>query len=203
MQKGKVPPYIVFGDSIIIDDKGIEKYKEGEIARNKCRISNDLFETFMREGCICGLSSVVVRKDAFTDNIRFDKYKVAEEFDVWLKISYMHATEFSYVKDIVYKYRIHDKSATLLNYENMFTEALELYTGWLGKIEKVELRNKCLRRISDIKSKYAHWLLKTGRKAEAFNNIKDSLAADRCNIAIWISYIKFHIKYLYKIKRDN
>ncbi|MFZ2656388.1 MAG: hypothetical protein WAX69_15765, partial [Victivallales bacterium] len=117
------------------------------------------------------------------------------EFDVWLKIAYIHPTEFVYIPDIVYKYRWHDRSATFSFYENMFTESLELYSKWNARLESNELKRNCNKMISETNSKYAHWLLKVGRKKEASRRIIKSLVCAKLNLFRWVSFIKFIIKY--------
>ena len=199
--KAQTKPYMVFGDSIVIDDKGVEKYRLSENKRNRWKVGSNLFESLIKEGCVCGLSSVMARRDVFSDDIRFEKYKVAEEFDVWLKIAYMHPTEFAYVPIVVFKYRWHNRSATFSFYENMFTEPIELYGKWLGILENDELKKSCFKWISDTNSKYAHWLLSVGREKEASTRIIESLISDKFKFSKWVSFIKFWIKYFVRIRQ--
>lgn len=177
IRKSKYPPALVFGDYQLIDQSGTA----GKILRvnDGIILSDNFFETTLNaRRNIVGLSSVMLEKKLWDIGIaRFDScYRMAEEYDVWLKAS-MANPHYAYVPSVLYYYRIHGENTSLKMAELLYLEPIIILQNLLPKANK----------------KY-HKLLKLNIKQFYINFAKCCYAKNRSNpLKVVIESFKYNI----------
>lgn len=182
-------PSLVFSNSQIIDNDG----NKGQIKRvsdYRVRLRNNFFETILRakKNIIC-LSGVLMQKSLWDDGIaRFDSsYKMAEEYDVWLKASYQNSA-YAYIPEVLVYYRIHGENFTLKEPELMYLEPIDILDKWYSKTD--HHYHKLIREnIASFYLSLSHLRLRSGTSS-AFNSTLESARLNFMNIQLWWLLIK-------------
>jgi len=129
---------MVYSDNYVIDSNGNLKKKSLLPYRTfRGCVFNELFHRNF-----IALLTVVIRKEVLNKVGMFNpKYKIAEEYDLFLRIAEHYLIDF--VEQPLAKYRVHDESVSK-NIELSVDEDLQIMGYWLNKKPKLkrELRGK-------------------------------------------------------------
>lgn len=134
---------LVYTDSYVIDERGdVQKDTliKSIISKNILRIKVFRGNIFNELFCIdfIPLLAAMVRKEVFDKVGMFDtKYKISEDYDLFLKIAEIYPIDF--VEQPLAKYRVHSGGGSK-NIEIRVAEDLQIMEYWLGR--KPELRRE-------------------------------------------------------------
>lgn len=121
---------LVSSQAEVIDDSGkIVRYWDINLS------SEQIFYEISFYNCICG-SSVMYRKDIVLDIGGYnEKYKLAQDFDLWQRLS--RKTRFYTIKENLIRYRITKDGITLKNKNKQNATALEIAKDNFGITENI------------------------------------------------------------------
>jgi glycosyltransferase involved in cell wall biosynthesis len=133
---------LVYSDSYIIDEKGELKgtFIHSIMSKNIIRCEKFRGNIFNELFCVdfIPLLTVVVRKEVLKRVGNFDpKYKISEDYDLFLKIAQIYPVDF--IDQPLAKYRMHSGGASK-NLETRIKEDLQIMEYWLNK--KPELKKE-------------------------------------------------------------
>jgi len=133
--------------------------------------------------------SAMIKRNVFDTVGPFPDYRTAEEFALFLKISYRYPVD--YVDAALYKYRLHPENLTQTgDRERFHRELIEIREYWINQIASGNRR--LIRKLTDLTSSayggYGTWLLEQGRKEEA-----------RQNFSCSIKLCPFQLRYVYYV----
>jgi len=134
---------LVYSDSYMIDESGnlkkdtfINSIMSKNILQSKVFRGNIFNELFCVD--FIPLLTTIVRKDVFDKVGMFNpKYKISEDYDLFLKIARIYPADF--IKQPLAKYRIHSGGASK-NLETRIKEDFQIMEYWL--IKKPELKKE-------------------------------------------------------------
>ena len=131
---------LVYSDSYFIDSVGNTKktaFETKKYARGR------VFNELLCEYNFIPLLTVIVRKEVFDEVGLFNpEYKMAEEYDLFLRIADLHPID--YVELPLTKYRVHDDNFSY-NLDVGIKEVFEIMNEWLHK--NPEIKKECGHRI--------------------------------------------------------
>jgi glycosyltransferase involved in cell wall biosynthesis len=171
-------PYIVFSDHQNIDSQGNVMSKGAEIASKKLNLKGNLFQAILTYGNFIGLSSVMINRKIYEAGTLFNDYKIAEEYEVWLKIALKYPADFIYVPEILYSYRIHDNCVSVKNQELAFNEQIIILKELYDDSNSPSDRALCKTAIAEAMVHYSFWLAKKFKLYAALTKLYDSLLMD-------------------------
>lgn len=133
--------------------------------------------------------SAVIKRNAFDAVGPFPDFRTAEEFALFLKITYRYPVD--YVDEPLYKYRLHPESLTQTGTrERYHQELIEIRKYWMDQMTSGNRR--LTRQLKNLASSayggYGTWLLEQGRKEAA-----------RQNFACSIKLYPLQLRYLYYV----
>ena len=163
---------LVYSDSYVIDEEGnLRKKTFFEIVRPfRGNIFNELFyDNFIP------LLTAIIRKEVVNKVGMFDpKYKIAEEYDLFLKIAEYYPVDF--VEQPLAKYRIHDKSVSRNSGVAPISEAFQIVEYWLNKKSDLEMKglnNRIKRKKAKLHFSLMIYYFKKHEKRKAIEEIKN------------------------------
>ena len=130
---------LVYSDSYVIGEKGNLTRRKTLFESVKPFRGNAFNELFYDN--FIPLLTAIIRKEVLNKVGMFDpKYKIAEEYDLFLKIAEYYPVDF--VEQPLAKYRIHDKSVSRNSGVAPVSENFQIVEYWLNKKSDLEIKQK-------------------------------------------------------------
>lgn len=155
--------FLVHSDFIVIDETGVETPLLANSRKNVVTPSGKCFKRLFLEGTVINTCSVMIKRDVLKTIGYFDEsFFHAEDYDMWLRISYRYP--ISFISEATVKYRMHTEnmSHNTINAEIYSAKALLKAAENVPDIEKIIGKSAMRKRLHQVCFDVAYQALTAG-----------------------------------------
>jgi glycosyltransferase involved in cell wall biosynthesis len=158
---------LVYSDSYIMDENGnLGRYT---LLSGSKLFRGNVFDKLFQSNFI-PMPTVMIRREVLSKVGGFDpKYRIAQDYDLWLKIAEHYPIDFT--DEPLAKYRIHGRSTISKNRELAINEGFQLTEYWLEKKANLErgFRGKVKQRQAILNASLMLYYFMNGEKRKAIS----------------------------------